>query len=85
MALTDKLTAIANAIRAKTGKTGSMTLDEMVIEINSIVVGEAAEPDFSLKHNGVEVRELTMTSAGDTFDVVAKCNTLNSDSISYKW
>ena len=85
MALTDKLTAIADAIRAKTGKTDSMTLDEMVVEINSIIVGEAAEPDFSLKHNGVEVRELTMTSTGDTFEVVAKCNTLNSADISYKW
>ena len=36
MALTDKLTSIANAIRAKTGKTNAMTLDEMVTEISSI-------------------------------------------------
>ena len=36
MALTDKLTAIADAIRAKTGKTDSLTLDSMVTEIASI-------------------------------------------------
>ena len=37
MALTDKLTAIANAIREKTGETGTMTLDEMPEKILAIV------------------------------------------------
>lgn len=36
MALIDKLTAIADAIRAKTGKTATMTLDEMPTEIAGI-------------------------------------------------
>lgn len=36
MALIDKLTAIANAIRGKTGKTAELTLDEMVTEITAI-------------------------------------------------
>lgn len=36
MALTDKLTAIANAIREKTGKTDPLTLDDMVTEILNI-------------------------------------------------
>lgn len=36
MALTDKLVAIGNAIRAKTGKSGKLTLDNMVTEINGI-------------------------------------------------
>lgn len=36
MALTDKLTAIAEAIRNKTGKTDSMTLAQMPEEIASI-------------------------------------------------
>ena len=35
MALTDKLTAIANALRAKTGKTAPLTLDEMAFTIDS--------------------------------------------------
>lgn len=39
MALTDKLTAIANAIRAKTGKTDAMTLDGMASEIEAIETG----------------------------------------------
>lgn len=36
MALTDKLTAIADAIRGKTGKTEELTLDQMPTEIASI-------------------------------------------------
>lgn len=39
MALTDKLTAIADAIRTKTGKTDALTLDKMPNEIASIVSG----------------------------------------------
>lgn len=37
MALTDKLTAIANAIRLKTGNSNKLSLDDMVTAINSIV------------------------------------------------
>ena len=47
MALTDKLTAIAHAIRAKTGKTEALTLDEMAIEITNISSG--GETERSLK------------------------------------
>ena len=36
MALTDKLTAIADATRAKTGTTNQMTLDEITTAINGI-------------------------------------------------
>lgn len=39
MELTNKLTAIADAIRSKTGKTNAMTLDEMVTEISNISAG----------------------------------------------
>lgn len=39
MALIDKLTAIADAIRGKTGKTEEMTIDQMVTEIDGIQVG----------------------------------------------
>ena len=39
MALTDKLTAIANAIRGKTGGTEAMTLDQMATEIAGIETG----------------------------------------------
>lgn len=39
MALTNKLSAIGDAIRAKTGKSEKLTLDSMVTEINSITTG----------------------------------------------
>lgn len=39
MALIDKLTAIADAMRGKTGKTDGMTLDQMVTEIAGIQTG----------------------------------------------
>ena len=38
MALTDKLTAIANAIRAKTGGTEKLSLDEMVSAVSNDTV-----------------------------------------------
>ena len=44
MALTDKLTAIANAIRAKGGTSDKMTLAEMPSKIAAIQVGGATEP-----------------------------------------
>lgn len=40
MPLTDKLTAIADAIRAKSGKTDAMTLDEMPTEIGALSAEE---------------------------------------------
>ena len=39
MALTNKLSAIGDAIREKTGKTDLMTLDQMPVEISSITTG----------------------------------------------
>lgn len=42
MALTDKLTAIADAIRGKTGKTEPLTLDQMAAEIAGIQTGGGA-------------------------------------------
>ena len=40
MALTDKLTAIANAIRAKDGSTATMTLDQMPEKITAITTAD---------------------------------------------
>lgn len=44
MALADKLSAIGDAIRAKTGKTNKLTLDEMPTEIASIEGGGGTTP-----------------------------------------
>lgn len=50
MALTDKLTAIANAIRAKNGKSEPMTLPQMAEEIGALstedVISHANIPDY---------------------------------------
>ena len=51
MALTDKLTAIGDAIRTKTGGTDLLTLDQMPAEISNI-------------QGGGTVEELTITSNG---------------------
>ena len=40
MALTDKLTAIADATRAKTGTTNQVTLDEIATAINGISISK---------------------------------------------
>jgi hypothetical protein len=40
MALTDKLVAIANAVRGKTGKADPLTLEQMATEIEGIEIPE---------------------------------------------
>ena len=45
MALSDKLTAIADAIRGKTGKTDGLTLDQMATEIAGIQAGGSGSAD----------------------------------------
>lgn len=58
MALIEKLNAIGDAIRAKTGGTAKLTLDEMPNEIEGIETG--ANPviqDLVVKENGVYVPE----------------------------
>lgn len=52
MALIDKLTAIADAIRVKTGKTATMTLDEMPTEIAAIEAGEGITATASYPNKG---------------------------------
>lgn len=50
MALTDKLTAIADAIRGKTGKTDALTLDQMPGEIAGIQTGGGSGSGGDLFH-----------------------------------
>lgn len=51
MALTEKLTNIADAIRSKTGGTEALTLDEMVTEIDGIETGGVVE-SLEITSNG---------------------------------
>jgi hypothetical protein len=56
MALTEKLTNIADAIRNKTGGTEALTLDQMVTEIDGITVGVPVDTKiFKFKHYTGEV------------------------------
>lgn len=56
MALIEKLSAIADAIRGKTGKTEEMTLDQMAQSVGAVYeAGKKSEYDFfwdGLQHNG---------------------------------
>lgn len=60
MALTDKLTAIADAIRSKTGSTEPMTLDEMVTEISNISVGSGGSSNTITLDDGTELPKPTL-------------------------
>ena len=66
MALTDKITAIANAIRAKDGSTATMTLDQMPEKIAAI--SSSPIVDDSLE-NTVQYRQMNATAAGFLADV----------------
>lgn len=66
MALTDKLAAIGDAIRAKTGKSDTMTLEQMVTEIASIQTGGDSTEAFGLRllaQDEVVLNNFTTTSA----------------------
>ena len=58
MALTDKLSAIADAIRDKTGKTDGLTLDQMPNEISNIQSGGGGGGDRTME-DGLVARTLT--------------------------
>lgn len=76
MALTDKLSAIADAIRAKTGKTDTMTLEQMPTEIASITGGgggSSADVRYVTFMNGNEVLYVKPVAVGDDCaDIIAR-------------
>ena len=59
MALTNKLTAIADAIRSKTGSTNTMTLDEMATAIANITTGSVPSDTITLS-DGTELPKPTL-------------------------
>lgn len=83
MALTDKLTAIADAVRNKTGKTDKLSLDNIVEEINGLpsskktvtvtVTGNYYNSIYYMDENGLQQQ---ISSNGQTvetlFGVIAK-------------
>lgn len=74
MALTDKLTAIADAIRGKTGKSDSMTLDQMPTEIAGIQAGGGGGTGgingIKFVDEDITVEESTSTAVTYTIDGV---------------
>ena len=80
MALTDKLTAIADAIRSKTGTTEPMTLDEMVTAIanDNYTIGTSSVPCYlsQLPVNFNEFNSWTESTEYDTSN--AKFTTLGT-------
>lgn len=77
MALTSKLSAIGDAIRAKTGGTELLTLDAMPGEIEGIQTGGGASNDGGvIDRTATEYSSLTATGAGDYS--FYKCSQLRS-------
>lgn len=71
MAITDKLTAIANAIRSKTGKSEGMTLVQMVTEINGISTGgSAVDPKFAAEMTDTVAKVNALTSGNNCYVMV---------------
>lgn len=66
MALTDKITAIANAIRAKDGSTATMTLDQMPEKIAAISSSPIVDDNLE---NTVQYRQMNATAAEFIADV----------------
>lgn len=62
MALTDKLSAIGDAIREKTGGTAKLTLDQMPVEIAAITTGGGGGSEDC---NGLHIPEEQLVLTGD--------------------
>ena len=67
MALIEKLTAIADAIRSKTGKTNKITLDQMPGEIEGIEVYEGGDNTEFIK---------MLDRSGDTITIPDGCTAI---------
>lgn len=83
MALTDKLTAIANAIRGKTGESSTMTLDQMPTKISNIPTGITPTGTINISTNGTHdvtnyASANVSVSSGNTYRVATGTITPNS-------
>ena len=84
MALTDKLTAIADAIRAKDGTTGTMTLDQMPEKIAAITTADsivhADIPEY-IKAAALEVaKKVRAVQTGESITFIAMSDSHQLDS-----
>lgn len=72
MALIDKLTAIADSIRAKTGSTGLMSLDEMPEMIEAMSLEDETTAYILVDENGTEIPAVLID---DPVELTAKAAT----------
>lgn len=75
MALTDKLTAIGDAVRTKTGGTDLLTLDQMATEIANISGGGGGDIDFNIEQITVQ------SSASTSFTQLTLTPDVNKNNI----
>ncbi len=66
MALTEKLSAIGDAIRDKTGKEDKLSLDQMPLEIASIETGGGGNGEFSYTCDDYAVHTKIITIGANT-------------------
>lgn len=64
MAITDKLAAVADAIRGKTGKAEKMTLDQMPGEIEGIQAGGGGDIKALVERTITEIEDDTIETVG---------------------
>lgn len=81
-ALDSALTDIADSIRAKTGKTEPLTLEQMPGEIESISGGGSSEVDENWKYaNKMTFTDISAPELGDTFEVTLPPNQTDFSSV----
>lgn len=80
MSVNSKMTAIADAIRAKTGGTATLTLDQMAEEINGITVGSDETTESYVKAEALAVANRIDASNG-TFKMVFVTDLHNMDDV----
>lgn len=83
MSVNSKMTAIADAIRAKTGGTATLTLDEMATEISNISGGYGDIPTYHYVESGRvidKIREFKASHPNSLiFGTVSDIHVLNAD------
>lgn len=82
MSINAAMTAIADAIRAKTGKTEPLTLEQMPSEIEGISGGGSSEVDENWKYsNKMAFTNVSAPELGDTFEVTLPPNQTDFSSV----
>lgn len=83
-----KLTAIADAIRSKTGETGSLTTDQMAEKITNIQTGDTALTKMLLSRqssiSSLDTTPLNITSYGKyAFSYIYRLHSVKDDNVTY--